>query len=343
MTRPIFLLVLVSCIICARCFISKGLAARPTLGHLRLNNVNQVVKPNHFRMGSTSSTSTMVEPSKNSSNNPPIKPGPVANIKRLLALSIVLIRQSPLRIQNAFINVIRLVLGPPSTSSSGNSNNRRAFLNNNGKRKSNVNIFKNLVLVLKQPRFWLRFGLAFGAFLGLKKYMTFLKSLTLEISYSSFLKLIAEHPEVVKNLRCTPSLFTFRLNGKAALTRVVNIEGNILDRLLASGIEFAAPPAPTNIFGIVWTVAYAAFLWNITTRMMQGPQDEGAGRRKDKELDFYGKLSFNDVAGQEKAKTEVREICEMLKSPERYLSLGARLPAGILLVGPPGTGKYCID
>ena len=77
--------------------------------------------------------------------------------------------------------------------------------------------------------------------------------------------------------------------------------------------------------------------------MMQGPQDEGAGRRKDKELDFYGKLSFNDVAGQEKAKTEVREICEMLKSPERYLSLGARLPAGILLVGPPGTGKYCID
>jgi cell division protease FtsH len=169
--------------------------------------------------------------------------------------------------------------------------------------------------------------------------MTFLKSLTLEISYSNFLKLIAEHPEVVKNLRCTPSLFTFRLNGKAALTRVVNIEGNILDRLLASGIDFAAPPAPTNILGIIWTVAYAAFLWNITTRMMQGPQDDGAGRRKDKELDFYGKLSFNDVAGQEKAKTEVREICEMLKNPERYLSLGARLPAGILLVGPPGTGK----
>lgn len=48
---------------------------------------------------------------------------------------------------------------------------------------------------------------------------------------------------------------------------------------------------------------------------------------------------FDDVAGQEGAKTELREVIEFLKDPERYKELGAKLPKGILMVGPPGTGK----
>lgn len=51
------------------------------------------------------------------------------------------------------------------------------------------------------------------------------------------------------------------------------------------------------------------------------------------------KTRFDDVAGQEGAKTELREVIEFLQNPERYEKLGAKLPKGMLLVGPPGTGK----
>ena len=48
---------------------------------------------------------------------------------------------------------------------------------------------------------------------------------------------------------------------------------------------------------------------------------------------------FDDVAGAEEAKEEVKEIVDFLKYPERYIELGAKIPKGVLLVGPPGTGK----
>jgi len=50
-------------------------------------------------------------------------------------------------------------------------------------------------------------------------------------------------------------------------------------------------------------------------------------------------ITFNDVAGVDEAKDEVREIVDFLKDPTRFASIGGRIPRGILLVGPPGTGK----
>jgi AFG3 family protein len=50
-------------------------------------------------------------------------------------------------------------------------------------------------------------------------------------------------------------------------------------------------------------------------------------------------VDFDDVAGLEEVKVEVKEIVDFLKNPERYTKLGAKIPKGVLLIGPPGTGK----
>jgi len=51
------------------------------------------------------------------------------------------------------------------------------------------------------------------------------------------------------------------------------------------------------------------------------------------------KVSFDDVAGVDEAKEELKEIVEFLQNPKKYTNLGGRIPKGVLLVGPPGTGK----
>ncbi|MDR1130295.1 MAG: ATP-dependent zinc metalloprotease FtsH [Prevotellaceae bacterium] len=51
------------------------------------------------------------------------------------------------------------------------------------------------------------------------------------------------------------------------------------------------------------------------------------------------KITFNDVAGLEEAKVEIKEIVDFLKNPKKYTDLGGKIPKGVLLVGPPGTGK----
>lgn len=51
-------------------------------------------------------------------------------------------------------------------------------------------------------------------------------------------------------------------------------------------------------------------------------------------------VTFADVAGCDEAKQEIMEFVDFLKRPEKYKDLGAKIPKGALLVGPPGTGKH---
>ena len=89
-------------------------------------------------------------------------------------------------------------------------------------------------------------------------------------------------------------------------------------------------------------------VWLFIMKRMSGGAGGGAGgqifnigKSKAKLFDENTKVktTFKDVAGLEGAKEEVQEIVDFLKNPEKYTSLGGKIPKGALLVGPPGTGK----
>ena len=93
-----------------------------------------------------------------------------------------------------------------------------------------------------------------------------------------------------------------------------------------------------------WIIPIFIFfgIWILLTSRMQknmGGGILGMGSSKKLVNSEKPKVKFDDVAGVEEAKEEVKEIVDFLKYPERYMNLGAQIPKGVLLVGPPGTGK----
>lgn len=95
-------------------------------------------------------------------------------------------------------------------------------------------------------------------------------------------------------------------------------------------------------------VLLLVFFWFWLMKRMNGGSGPGGGGGvfsvgKSKAMlfdkDNAVKVTFQDVAGLSEAKTEIEEIVEFLKNPQRYTDLGGKIPKGALLVGPPGTGK----
>ena len=101
------------------------------------------------------------------------------------------------------------------------------------------------------------------------------------------------------------------------------------------------------LIGVVPWILIIGLFWYATSRMQKGLGSIGGGdglfsfgkSRAKRFRKSDSQLSFDDVAGLENAKRDMREIVGYLKDPQRYRKLGAKIPKGILLMGPPGTGK----
>jgi len=174
------------------------------------------------------------------------------------------------------------------------------------------------------------------------------KPLGREIPYSQFLTLVSDNKvekAVVtqrfingtlkaEDKKIGSQFFTIPLWDES-LTK--NLQDHKVEYLVRSGDNWLS----NILFNWIIPIAIFAGIWMWLLPRMTG----GAGRgflnlgNKIKIQQEAGKITFDDVAGAESAKQELKETIEFLKSPEKLQKLGGRMPKGVLLVGSPGTGK----
>jgi len=120
----------------------------------------------------------------------------------------------------------------------------------------------------------------------------------------------------------------------------------LVNELLAKGVEIRVKHR-SSVWNSIWPILpfiLIVVFWVALFRMMQqGPQSAiSFGKARTREIqtkDKVRRVTFDDVAGIDEAKEELREVIEFLRDPTKFKRLGARIPKGIILVGPPGTGK----
>ena len=172
-----------------------------------------------------------------------------------------------------------------------------------------------------------------------------------EVDYGTFMTMTEEGQIGQVEVQENQILFTDKDSGQIYKTGVMN-DPDLIYRLKDSGAVFASEiveqMSPFLSFLLSWLLPILIFvgLGQLMSRRMMnkagGPNSMmfGAGRSSAK---IYVKsaegIKFSDVAGEDEAKESLTEIVEYLHNPGKYREIGASMPKGILLVGPPGTGK----
>ena len=174
-----------------------------------------------------------------------------------------------------------------------------------------------------------------------------------EVDYGTFMTM-TEKGEIGKvEIESNQILFTDKDGETIYKTGVMNDPG-LTERLHASGAEFASEiveeASPLMSFFLTWIlpvvffVALGQLLYKkMSEKMGGGPNSMmfGLGNSNAKVYvpSTDGGIRFADVAGEDEAKDNLQEIVNYLHDPSKYKAIGASMPKGILLVGPPGTGK----
>ncbi|MBU5676265.1 ATP-dependent zinc metalloprotease FtsH [Alkaliphilus sp. MSJ-5] len=125
--------------------------------------------------------------------------------------------------------------------------------------------------------------------------------------------------------------------------------GQVIDeQMRAKKLKFEASPPPTtpwfiNLLPSALMILIFVVFWFVFMQQSQGGGNRvmsfGKSRAKLHKDDEKKKVTFKDVAGLDEEKEELQEVVDFLRNPKKYMDLGARIPKGILMVGPPGTGK----
>jgi cell division protease FtsH len=173
------------------------------------------------------------------------------------------------------------------------------------------------------------------------------------LTYSQFLNDVTAHTVKTVNIpQGTGSATGTLKNGSSYTVTIPSQAGQeLIDKLTTDGVTTSSS-APSSGFGselLSWLVLLAPLLlfgW-FYMRLSRGAGGGGAmqgilgvGRSKAKIFDEENpSTTFADVAGYEGAKSEISEVVDFLRTPERYARAGAVVPRGVLMVGPPGTGK----
>ena len=139
-------------------------------------------------------------------------------------------------------------------------------------------------------------------------------------------------------------------DGRSFQTYAPN-DPTLVQRLYGKGVAITARSQTESVpWFVSLLVSWLPFIaligvWIFLSRQMQGGAGKamGFGKSRAKLLtEAHGRVTFEDVAGVDEAKSDLHEIVEFLRDPGKFQRLGGKIPRGVLLVGPPGTGKTLI-
>jgi cell division protease FtsH len=167
-----------------------------------------------------------------------------------------------------------------------------------------------------------------------------------EISYSDFLNR-AHNGQITEVTVSDESVQGQLRDGRMFRVYVPNGDTSYLDVLRAKNVTITVEPRSRsslwpNLLTTMLPFLVLVGLWMLMLRQAQSGSNQAMSFGKSRarlHTESKTRVTFEDVAGVDEAKEELEEIIEFLRHPKKFQALGAKIPRGVLLVGPPGSGK----